>query len=251
MRKTLLFLLTTSLIPSTLLANESKSGFYITGKMGASIQQMSGQFYPSLYAVEINGDEEIFEKKIKGNNHRTAVFSAGLGLGYDFFEKFDIPIRTELEFTSRSSADYSYSGDDLIFISIIPIPGKNIVKNQIAVNTLMFNAYYDFKNSSDFTPYLSAGLGYAYISQKTSVDGIIDGFDKRALWSRSHATNNFAWSAGAGIKYTVNKDFSFDLSYKYLDAGQGEVYHDDITAERYAKTTVKTHDIMLSATYHF
>ncbi|CAA2930919.1 Outer membrane protein PagN [Arsenophonus endosymbiont of Bemisia tabaci Q2] len=27
----------------------------------------------------------------------------------------------------------------------------------------MFNAYYDFKNSSDFTPYLSAGLGYAYI----------------------------------------------------------------------------------------
>ncbi|PAV09241.1 hypothetical protein CBG25_03155 [Arsenophonus sp. ENCA] len=113
----------------------------------------------------------------------------------------------------------------------------------------MFNAYYDFKNPSDFTPYLSAGLGYAYISQKTSstINSLI-----RKNWTRSHATNNFAWSAGAGIKYTVNQDFSFDLSYKYLDSGQAEVYHFDSTGEEYnVKTKVKTHDIMLSATYHF
>ncbi|CAA2930917.1 hypothetical protein ARSQ2_02056 [Arsenophonus endosymbiont of Bemisia tabaci Q2] len=37
MKKTLLLLLATSLIPSTLLANESKSGMYIAGKMRASI----------------------------------------------------------------------------------------------------------------------------------------------------------------------------------------------------------------------
>ncbi|MDR5609749.1 outer membrane beta-barrel protein [Arsenophonus sp.] len=236
-----------SLIPSTLLANESKSGMYVTGKMGASIQQMSGQFFPVKYILEINGEEEEFNKKIKGDNHRTAVFGAGLGLGYDFYEKFDIPIRTELEFISRSSADDSYSEDDIIFV----FPGKTFVKNQIAVNTLIFNAYYDFKNSSDFTPYLSAGLGYAYISQKTFVDVMANGGDRQSLWTRSHATNNFAWSAGAGIKYTVNKDFSFDLSYKYLDAGQAEVYNNLSDTEYNSKTKVKTHDIMLSATYHF
>ncbi|WP_238149271.1 hypothetical protein [Arsenophonus endosymbiont of Aleurodicus floccissimus] len=109
MKKTLLVLLTTELIPSTLFANESKSGMYMTGKMGASIQQMSGQFFPAGYILEINGEEE-FNKKIKEDNHRTAVFGAGLGLGYDFYEKFDIPIRTELEFISRSSADDSYQG---------------------------------------------------------------------------------------------------------------------------------------------
>ncbi|MDR5617114.1 outer membrane beta-barrel protein [Arsenophonus sp.] len=114
----------------------------------------------------------------------------------------------------------------------------------------MLNAYYDFKNSSDFTPYLSAGLGYAYISQKTS-PLLSTGSQTTTLWTRSHATNNFAWSAGAGIKYRVNQDFSFDLSYKYLDAGQAEVYNNYLNTEYNSKTKVKTHDIMLSATYHF
>lgn len=80
MKKTLLILLTTYLIPSTLLANESKSGLYITGKMGASIMQMSGQFFP-VFNPSTNLNE-----KLKGDNHRTAVFGIGLSLGYDFFD---------------------------------------------------------------------------------------------------------------------------------------------------------------------
>ncbi|MFS1563242.1 MAG: outer membrane protein [Candidatus Arsenophonus phytopathogenicus] len=181
MRKTLLVLLTTSLIPSTLLANESKSGMYVTGKMGASIMQMSGQFYPfSSFATKIRD-------RIEGETHRTAVFGIGLALGYDFYDNFNLPIRTELDFTSRKNTKYSYSKVD----RSSPNSTKITINNQIDLNTLMFNAYYDFKNSSDLTPYLSAGLGYAYISQKTSphirlktIQGI--------LWKRSHATNNFA-----------------------------------------------------------
>ncbi|WGL99753.1 outer membrane beta-barrel protein [Arsenophonus sp. aPb] len=158
-----------------------------------------------------------------------------------------------MDFTTRGDSDDSYSGND-----VVGFPGETFVKNQIDLNTLMLNAYYDFKNSSNFTPYLSAGLGYAYISQKTSVDFMVinpstgDKSDRFHLWTRSHATNNFAWSAGAGIKYTVNKDFSFDLNYKYLNAGQGLVSNsNDLESKRDAKTTLKTHDIMLSATYHF
>ncbi|PAV09240.1 hypothetical protein CBG25_03150 [Arsenophonus sp. ENCA] len=69
------------------------------------------------------------KKKLKGDSHRTAVFGAGLGLGYDFYEKFDIPIRTELEFISRSNTNYNYSGDSVVIIFNDTIP----VKNQIAV----------------------------------------------------------------------------------------------------------------------
>lgn len=234
MKKTLLVLLTTSFIPSTLLANESKSGMYVTGKMGASIMQMEGQFAPYFY-------QDNF--KLEGNTHRTAVFGLGLALGYDFFENFNIPIRTELDFTNREKADYSYSESSFF--------STNTIKNQIELNTLMLNVYYDFKNESAFTPYLSAGLGYAYISQKSSHINKTS-VATRTLWSYSHASNNFAWSAGAGIKYTINKNFSFDLNYKYLDAGQGEVSHtNDAGVERNAKNKVKSQDIMLSATYHF
>lgn len=225
-----------SLISSISLANESKSGVYISAKMGASIMQMSGQFAPFFY-------QDNF--KLEGDTHRTAVFGLGLALGYDFFDNFNIPIRTELDFTNRAKADYNFSvTDNPIYTSII--------KNQIELSTLMLNVYYDFKNESAFTPYLSAGLGYAYISQKSSQSNK-SRFATNTLWGPySHASNNFAWSAGAGVKYTINKNFSFDLSYKYLDAGQGEVHHTNSAGvERNAKNKVKAQDIMLSATYHF
>ncbi|WGL98257.1 hypothetical protein QE177_13965 [Arsenophonus sp. aPb] len=101
MKKTLIALITICIIPSTVLANESKNGVYISAKMGASIQQMSGQFFPTFYILEVGGEEEKFAQKLKGNNHRTAVFGAGFALGYDFYENFNIPIRTELDWTLR------------------------------------------------------------------------------------------------------------------------------------------------------
>lgn len=211
--------------------------------MGASILQMEGQTYPY--------DDVISDtiSKLKGDTHRTAVFAAGLVFGYDFYDNFNLPIRAELDFTSRAKADYNYSafaGNGTIRTL------KTTYENQIELNTLMLNIHYDFKNPSKFTPYLSAGLGYAYINQKTSSLFISDA-PTLPLASRSHATNNFAWSAAAGLKYMVNQDFSFDLSYKYLDAGQGEVgfryFNSDVQV--HSKTKVRTHDIMLSATYHF
>ncbi|HGJ5863672.1 MAG TPA: outer membrane protein [Arsenophonus nasoniae] len=207
---------------------------------------MKGQFFP--YIVFPNNINE----KQKGDNHRTAVFGTGLSLCYDFYDNFNLPVRAELDFTSRANADYNYSKSQENSIFFL----RNTIKNQIEANTLMFNAYYDFKNPSDFTPYLSAGLGYAYLSQKTSqiaTLGISGGkTSTETLQTRSHATNNFAWSAGAGIKYTVSQDFSFDLSYKYLDAGQAEVDYFNLDGvETNVKTKVRTHDIMLSATYHF
>ena len=39
-------------------------------------------------------------------------------------------------------------------------------QNKLSVNTLMLNAYYDFRNSSAFTPWISAGLGYARVHHK-------------------------------------------------------------------------------------
>ncbi|HGJ5875545.1 MAG TPA: outer membrane protein [Arsenophonus sp.] len=205
-----------------------------------------GQFSPFT-----NLSTDIYEK-LKGDSHRTAIFATSLALGYDFFDNFNILARIELDFTNRANADYNYSkSSENILVAI-----KNTIKNQIALNTLMFNAYYDFKNPSDFTPYFSARLGYAYISQKISQIASVNipagGTSTAPLQSRSHATNNFAWRAGAGIRYTINQNFSFDLSYKYLDAVQAEVdYYNLDCIKTNSKTKFRTHDIMLSATYNF
>ncbi|MEX9996406.1 porin family protein, partial [Providencia rettgeri] len=65
-------------------ANESeKNGVYVTGKMGASIIQMSGQ-----NLTYTSNDYPEDNEKYNGDNHRTGVFGGGVALGYDFSSKF-------------------------------------------------------------------------------------------------------------------------------------------------------------------
>lgn len=72
----------------------------------------------------------------------------------------------------------------------------------------MLNAYYDFRNDSAFTPWVSAGIGYARIHQKTTGISTWDyeyGSSGRESLSRSGSADNFAWSLGAGVRYDVTR----------------------------------------------
>lgn len=232
-------------------ATESeKNGVYVTGKMGASIIQMSGQKLTGYEHPEANerynGD---------GDSHRTGVFGGGIALGYDFSNTFNLPIRAELDFTARGKANSKYNLEQEHHLN-----GSytNDAKNQIKLNTLMVNAYYDFKNESSFTPYLSAGLGYASVNQKTTVsqsyiDAVNPAYNNSNSQSHSHTSNNFAWSVGAGVKYAMNDNFDLDFSYRYLDAGKASIsYNDDGYGYNLeSKVKVRTNDLMLGVTYKF
>ena len=63
------------------------------------------------------------------------------------------------------------------------------------VNLYMANAYYDFKNSSPFTPFLGFGIGMADI--KNAKD------------------NEFAWSAHLGGKYNITPNVYLGLKGSY------------------------------------
>ncbi len=230
-------------------ANESeKNGVYVTGKMGASIIQMSGQ-----KLTETVYENPEWNERYNGDSHRTGVFGGGIALGYDFSSEFDLPIRAELDFTARGKASSKYNLEKEIneYGSY-----TNDAKNQIKLNTLMVNAYYDFKNESSFTPYVSVGLGYASINQKTTLsDSYINAsnpaYNYSESYSRSHTSNNFAWSVGAGVKYAMNDNFDLDFSYRYLDAGKASVSYSDEWSNLESKVKVKTNDLMLGVTYKF
>ncbi|HAL7208613.1 TPA: outer membrane beta-barrel protein, partial [Escherichia coli] len=131
-------------------AKEGKSGFYLTGKAGASVVSLSDQRF-------LSGDEEETSKYKGGDDHDT-VFSGGIAAGYDFYPQFSIPVRTELEFYARGKADSKYNVDKDSWSGGY---WRDDLKNEVSVNTLMLNAYYDFRNDSAFTPWVSAGIGYA------------------------------------------------------------------------------------------
>lgn len=71
-----------------------------------------------------------------------------------------------------------------------------------SARSFLVNGYYDFTNSSAFTPYLSAGLGYAKI--KWSGEG------------ESLSDTVFAYQVGAGVGYALSKNVTLDVKYRYF-----------------------------------
>lgn len=227
-------------------ANGDKTGLYLNGKAGISVMQLSGQKL-SYQDNEYPEDNERYS----GGSDNKAVFGGGIALGYDFSQQYDLPVRAEIEFSARGKSHSEYNLDQY---SEGDYSDSYDAKNQIQLNTVMLNAYYDFKNHTAFTPFVSAGLGYARVHQKTTlVDTWSDSsYSDRDSESRSATSNNLAWSLGVGVKYELNSDFSMDLSYRWLDAGKSEVsYKTDYDEEYKSKASVRTHDIMLGLTYNF
>ncbi|EFN4182900.1 outer membrane beta-barrel protein, partial [Escherichia coli] len=82
------------------LADESKTGFYVTGKAGASVMSLSEQRF-------VDG-EGAWADKYKGGDKSDTVFGAGLAVGYDFYQHYNVPVRTEVEFYGRGNAESKY-----------------------------------------------------------------------------------------------------------------------------------------------
>ncbi|EGF6976584.1 porin family protein, partial [Escherichia coli] len=166
------------------LADESKTGFYVTGKAGASVMSLADQRF-------VDG-EGAWADKYKGGDKSDTVFGAGLAVGYDFYQHYNVPVRTEVEFYARGKADSKYNVDKDSWSGGY---WRDDLKNEVSVNTLMLNAYYDFRNDSAFTPWVSAGIGYARIHQKTTGISTWDygyGSSGRESLSRSGSADNFA-----------------------------------------------------------
>ncbi len=63
----------------------------------------------------------------------------------------------------------------------------------VNIYNLMVNGYYDFHNSTIFTPYIGAGIGVGLNEVK----------------------NVFSWQVGPGVDIAINKSFSVDIAYKF------------------------------------
>ncbi len=157
-------------------AQAEKTGMYVGVKFLDSIQTIKGE------------DESRGANTVGG-----ALFA-----GYDFNTKYEIPIRAELEYALRSNLVVRAYAEDTLFNA----------------QTLLANFYYDFHNSSDFTPYVGAGLGLAFTSLEMDTPE----------WSNLDANStNFAWQVGAGVSYAFNETISADLGYRYMSFGSSTI----------------------------
>ncbi len=164
-------------------------------------------------------------------NETDHTIGGSFAIGYDFSKQFNIPIRTELEYSiySKAKAEKQYATGAFI-------PGEVLKDNQTyRIQTLLVNAYWDIKTNTKFTPYLSASLGMAFIktgfgrSHYNTLDPNDPIWDRvYDEWEQPDAYNdygkktvtNFAWGLGVGVGYEINENWTLDLGYRFMNLGK-------------------------------
>ena len=86
---------------------------------------------------------------------------------------------------------------------------------------VMANAYYDFKNSSIFTPYVMAGAGVAH--NKLNTKASVGSFSTSV---KSKSSNNLALQTGAGVATKIADNAMFDVRYNLMNKGVDYKFQD-------------------------
>lgn len=108
-------------------------------------------------------------------------------------------VRSEVNLSFRQVEIDSISGFG------VTLPGAGDVS--VSALTFMVNAYYDIDLGSSITPYLGAGIGFAYLD----VDS-----DSSAVLIVHDSSTEFGWNIMAGASYAISETIDLSLSYRYL-----------------------------------
>lgn len=166
-----------------------KGGFYGSVKVGGSYLDATKTLSSNSTG---NNSSSKFDKE-------AGVF--GLAAGYNWMDS-DLPIRTELEYMYTGDFKYKYSDSNAS------------LTDKINLQTLMLNVYWDFYNSTDFTPYINGGVGAAWVSEDFSTTTISTPSNK--------TSTNFAFNLGAGVGWSLTESVILDLAYRYDYYGNGK-----------------------------
>ena len=199
---------------------------------GMAKAEGTGMYLAPKFLMTIQETGTI-ERSGMGGVDEYSQFTLGgaLALGYDFNSQFGVPVRAEVEYALRGNSEKSWNyGRGMDF------------KGAWNASTLFLNLYYDFRNSTAFTPYVGAGLGMAfnYANYTFSSPGYHGNFDE-------HSTN-FAWNVGAGVAYDITDSLAVDLGYRYVNLGYYEV---DLPDGAKLKNQPCNHEFMLGLRYTF
>jgi len=166
----------------------SAQGLYVSGKLGLAIANDSDISDPDLSAAYPGAGVSI-------------EYDSGLALAGAIGTGFSNNVRIEIEL--------AYQKNDLDKITAnVSIPGVGSGSGSLGLDgdvssiAGLLNGYYDFKNTSAFTPFISGGIGMANVE-----------FD---AYGSSDDDTVFAYQVGLGIGYAINEKVSLDLKYRYF-----------------------------------
>jgi opacity protein-like surface antigen len=161
---------------------------------------------------------------------------AGLG-GVVGYRWADIPLRTEIEAAYRFRFDFDVRDQ--------ATPAIDYEAN-VESMTVFFNALLEWRNESDFTPFIGGSIGWARHSSETTRVVV----PTQASVSQDTDKDNLAWGAMAGVDWAFTEHWSAGLAYRYTNLGEVDAGSfsggDSVSADDYT-----SHDVLLSFSYRF
>jgi len=177
-------------------ANNNSPGFYVGGGLGAvrakGFKEVTGE-YINTYA----------KGKLKG---KPALHLYNFFAGYKFNEYF----RADVNGQYRS---FKYSTVEA------EVVGTSTYEQKIKNYSLFLNGYIDAPTKTAFTPYVTAGLGYASntpnaLAYKYPTQSVLN------FNAPGKKTGNLAWNVGVGSKIRIYKNWDLSAEYRYVDLGK-------------------------------
>lgn len=131
------------------------NGFYTSLKAGVSDTKLDNSKDQIIFT---DFDyKQTFHNKADNKTIYPSIFTA---VGFDFSKISNINARAELEYTYKGKDTFNPDISRIQFgDNSEAINGESPFLKELRSQSLMLNGYYDFKNSSQFTPYVSAGVG--------------------------------------------------------------------------------------------
>ena len=139
-------------------------------------------------------------------------FYVGAGGGLEWSLASNSNVSTQTGWAAAGKIGYDFIGPRLeveVGYGQIPvsvnIPGTAIT-NKVGALTTMANVLYDFMPTSQWTPYVGAGLGVAFIDSNASL-----------------GSTQFAWQAMVGLAYNINSSMRVGIEGRYFGTSNPSV----------------------------
>lgn len=174
-----------------------------------------------------------FTGNLQVNHDEDVVAGNAIILGYRWKS---LPLRTEIEIGLRYRFDYD----------VRDVGTQNGYENNLSTMTGLVNAAYEYRNSSDFTPYFGGSIGWAHQASEIERVNILTG-DTEKYSNRDH---NFAWGALTGVTWAFAKHWDLDLGYRYINLGEVDTGTSSIGTKIQAEDYI-SHDILFTVNYRF
>jgi len=177
----------------------------------SSIAYSAGLYVSGSVGVAVPNDSEVTDATLPGitmNIESDMGMALGAGIGYAFTDYMRVEGEVAYQMTEFSKANLLGVDLDLT--------------GDISSLALFLNCYFDFVNTSSFTPFIGGGVGVAKVEMNEL------NFPGLGLPSSSDDDTVFAYQVVAGVGYAVNDTVTIDAKYRYFGTSTPELDGSDV-----------------------